>query len=181
MIITISGKPGAGKTTVAKILAERLNYKHISMGDLRGKIAIKHGLTIDELNEIGKKEIWTDKEVDDELVRLGKEEYNLVIDTRIGFHFIPNSIKIFLEVDSKVGAERVFRDFRPDEPKRETIKELEEALKKRVKNDQERYKKYYNVDFLDKAHYDLVMDTTNLTRENVVDKLIKFIKDKSSE
>lgn len=177
MIITISGKPGAGKTTVAKILAKRLNYEHISMGDLRGKIALKHGLTIDELNEIGKKEIWTDKEADDELIRLGKEEDNLVIDTRIGFHFISNSIKIFLDVNSRIGAERVFKDYRPDEPRKESVDKLEETLKKRIANDQERYKKYYNIDFLDKSNYDLIIDTTNLTKGEVVDKLIKFIKD----
>ncbi|MCX6741353.1 MAG: AAA family ATPase, partial [Candidatus Parcubacteria bacterium] len=46
MIITLSGKPGSGKTTVAKILAEKLGYKFYSTGDLRGQMAMKRGLTI---------------------------------------------------------------------------------------------------------------------------------------
>jgi cytidylate kinase len=32
MIITMSGKAGSGKGTVAKILAEKLGYEHISIG-----------------------------------------------------------------------------------------------------------------------------------------------------
>ncbi|MBU0540313.1 AAA family ATPase, partial [Patescibacteria group bacterium] len=64
MIITISGVPGSGKTTVAKILAERLGMKFYSMGDLRGKMATERGLTIDELNKLGETEAFTDNDVD---------------------------------------------------------------------------------------------------------------------
>ncbi|MGH9879179.1 MAG: nucleoside monophosphate kinase, partial [Nitrososphaerales archaeon] len=56
MIITIAGRPGSGKTTVAKEVAKRLGFKHLSTGDMRGQLAMEHGLTIDQLNEIGKKE-----------------------------------------------------------------------------------------------------------------------------
>ena len=51
MIITISGKPGAGKTTVGKAVAARLGLEFYSMGDLRGKMASDRGLTIDELSK----------------------------------------------------------------------------------------------------------------------------------
>ena len=54
MIITISGIPGSGKTTVGRMLAEKLGYKFYSIGDLRGKMAMERGMTIDQLNELGK-------------------------------------------------------------------------------------------------------------------------------
>ena len=41
MIITISGLPGSGKSTIGKMLAKKLGYKFYSMGDLRGKIEKK--------------------------------------------------------------------------------------------------------------------------------------------
>jgi cytidylate kinase len=178
MIITISGRQGAGKSTVAEKLAKKLGYKFCSMGDLRGRIAIKHRLTIDELNEIGKRNIWTDKEADDELIRIGKEENNYVIDTWIGYHFIPNSKKIFLDVDSMAGAKRIFRHQRPDEQKKDSIKELKEMLEKRLHDSWKRYKKYYKIDFLNKKNYDLVIDTTNLTADETVNKILLFIKKK---
>lgn len=177
MIITISGKAGSGKTEIGKKLAKKLNYKFISMGDLRGKIALKHNLTIDQLNEIGKREDWTDKQVDEQLIKIGKKD-NYVIDTWIGFHFIPNSIKIFLEVNPKIGAERIFKDQRSDEEKKQTVEQIMEMLEKRRENTRLRYKKYYNVDFLNKPHYDFILDTTNLTKREVFDKLYNFIKTK---
>ena len=80
MIITITGKPGSGKSTVGKLVAKTLNYKFFSAGDLRGEIAMKHGMTIDQLNEVGKTEIWTDKECDDLLAKMGEEQDNMVFD-----------------------------------------------------------------------------------------------------
>ena len=89
MIITISGAPGSGKTTVARLLAKKLGYRHYSIGDLRGEIALRKGITIDELNKLGEKDPSSDREVDEYLESLGKKEDNLVIDCRMGFHFIP--------------------------------------------------------------------------------------------
>ncbi len=175
MIITISGKPGSGKTTAARRIAKELGYRHLSMGDLRGRIAQKHGMTIDELNEVGKKEDWTDKEADAELIRIGKEEDDYVIDTWIGFHFIPGSIKIFLEVDEDIGAERIFKDQRPDEPEKKTVEGVKEMLKERIENSRARYKKWYGVDYLKKSNYDLIIDTTNMEKKEVAGKILEFV------
>ena len=79
MIITISGKPGSGKSTIAKIIAKKLKYDFFSAGDYRGEMAIKKGMTIDQLNKLGEKEDWTDKQVDDELKRISKKKDNIVV------------------------------------------------------------------------------------------------------
>ncbi|MBD3355355.1 AAA family ATPase [Candidatus Woesearchaeota archaeon] len=179
MIITISGFPGSGKSTVGEMLAEKLGYNFLSMGDLRGKIAIKHNLTIDQLNKIGESEDWTDKEADKELIRIGKQEDDYVIDTRLGFHFIPDSVKIFLGVDLETGAERIFNGpRRPDEKKYSSVGALKGELKQRIKSDKKRYKKWYGVDFTNKSNYDLIIDTTELTPEKVVEKILKHIQHK---
>ncbi len=95
MIIVISGSPGSGKSTVGKILAKDLGYKFYSMGDLRGQMAMERGLTIDQLNEIGKTEDWTDRAADEYQKKLGETEDNFVIDSWAGFHFLPQAFKIF--------------------------------------------------------------------------------------
>ena len=52
MRITISGKAGSGKSTVAKLLSEKLNLRHYSIGDLMRAIADEKGLNLLELNKI---------------------------------------------------------------------------------------------------------------------------------
>ena len=171
MIITISGNQGAGKKTIAKKLAEKLGYKNISVGDLRGEIAIEHNMTIDELNEIGKIDDWVHKKADQKIINIGKEKDNFVIDGWIAYHFIPHSYKIFLEVDEIIGTKRIFQNQRPDEKACNTIEELKEMLKIRLNMTREQLQKYYGVNFLNKSNYDYILDTSNLTPEEVINKI----------
>jgi len=178
MIVVITGKPGSGKSTIAKVLAKKLGYKHISTGDLRGELATEKGMTIDELNEIGKNEDWTDKEIDNKTKEIGKTQNNLVFDSWLAWNFIPNSIKIFLDVDLEEAAKRIFANQRPDEEHKDSVKKVLEMITNRMHNTVARYKKWYNVDFLDMNNYDLVLDTTQLTPEQIISKLLDFLEGK---
>jgi cytidylate kinase len=181
MIITISGLPGSGKSSVAKLLAKRLKMKRYYMGEMRREIARNKGITLEELNRLGENEGWTDKTVDDYQRELGKKEDNFIIEGRTSFFFIPNSIKIFLDVDIRTGAKRIFKVIenegasKRNEGDFKTIDEAEKAISERIRSDRKRYKKYYGIDFLDKSHYDMVIDTTNLEISQVVEKIIRMI------
>jgi len=177
MIITISGQAGSGKSTAAKLLAKKLRMKHYSVGDLRRKMALERGMTLAQLNRLGEKEIFTDKEADDYQRELGRKEDNFVIDGRLSFHFIPHSVKIFLTADLKVRTKRVFSDERKTE-KFHSLEEVEKALVEREKSDIKRYKKYYGINSFDTKYYDLVIDTTRLGPNQVVEKIIKFLKER---
>ena len=176
MLITISGLPGSGKSTIGKMLAKKLGYKFYSVGDLRGKMALERGLTIEELNKLGESEQWTDKEADDYQVALAKRENNFVIDGRISFHFMPQSFKIFLSVDPNVAAKRVFPHPRPDEKRPASIEELKTAMAARMQSDGLRYKKYYNIVYPDPSAFNLVIDTSNLTPDAIVDQILTALK-----
>ncbi|MBI5148601.1 cytidylate kinase family protein [Candidatus Pacearchaeota archaeon] len=176
MKITIAGQNGSGKSTVAKFLAKKFKLKHYSAGDLRGQIAMKMGITIDELNRLGEKEFWTDKIIDEYQRELGKKEDNFVIDGRLSFYFIPDSIKIFLRVDPQVGAERIFKNPRPDEEKKNSAAEIKKMITERYKRDIARYKKYYHVNIEDLSNYDIIIDTTKLSEKEVGEAIIKAIK-----
>mgnify|MGYP001582568055 FL=1 len=180
MIITISGFPGSGKSTVAKILEKKLGLKRYYMGGLRREAARKKGITLEELNKLGETDPSTDKIVDDLLFKLGKTEDNFIAEGRTAFYFIPNSIKFFLDIDLKEGARRTFEEKKKGSDRNETItKTVEEELelhKERIENDRRRYKKYYGFDCYDTSKYDFVIDTTNLSPEEVAEKMMKLIK-----
>lgn len=179
MIITISGNPGSGKSTVAKIIAQKLNLKHYSTGDFMREMALKRKISLAELGKIAEKDRRVDEELDNWQVNLGKTEDNFVIDARIGFHFIPKSIKIFLSADLKTRAERILKDIEVKKlRKEETVKDINDAMrqmKEREGSETARYLKYYNVNPYDQKYYDLVVDTTKITAEQAAEKIIDFI------
>lgn len=170
--------PGSGKTTAGRLLAQQLGYKFYSVGDFRGQMAQKIGLTIDELNKLGQKEFWTDQQADDWQKKIGQNEDNVVIDGWLAFHFIPKSFKIFIDVDSQVAAHRIFINQRPDEKYLDSEKAVNKQISDRLEETRNRFLKYYQVDFLNKDYYDLIVDSTNLSPEGVIDKIRKKINKK---
>jgi len=183
MIITISGAPGSGKTSVGKIIAERLGVPFYSVGELRGKMAIERGITLDELNRIGEEDPTTDTSVDDYQRELGTKKKDFVIEGRLSWHFIPESFKVYLDCDPHEAARRVFEarrqasEGRGDEPTYASVEDAERVLADRVASDIRRYRTHYGIDYRDPAHYDLVLDTTHVPgHEAVADKVIAAIK-----
>ncbi|MBN1156830.1 cytidylate kinase family protein [Candidatus Woesearchaeota archaeon] len=175
MRITISGTPGSGKSTIGKMLAKKLGLKFYSVGDLRGKMAMDMGLTIDELNRLGENDFSTDKKADEYQKELGLNEDDFVIDSRLGFHFIPDSIKIFLDCDQDVAAQRIYLEPRMDEKTYHNIKEAKEAIKKRIESDKKRYLQYYALDPFKKEFYDIFIDTSSAKPEEIVDIILRNI------
>ncbi|MBU1201870.1 MAG: (d)CMP kinase [Nanoarchaeota archaeon] len=174
MKITITGVSGSGISTVSKLLAEKLNYKHYSAGNMRREMAKQRGVDIHGLNKIGMNDSSTDNIVDFEMERIGKEQDNFVFDAKIGYHFIPDSYKIFLTGDLNVRAKRVF-DARRGSEKYETINQAKEMIEERKNNDYERYLKHYNFKLFEDVKFDLIVDTTNILPEQVVEKILENI------
>lgn len=181
MIITITGLPGSGKTTIVKLLSEALQLPWYSVGDLRGKMAEERGITIDELNAIGEQEAFTDKDVDDYQKTLGNSRSSFIIDGRLSWYFIPSSFKIFLDVNDVVGATRIFdaikKGERKDETSCQTIEDTKKMIRLRIESDDRRYQKYYGVHFLDRSNYDLLIDTSSLTPDEVANKILETLKE----
>ncbi len=176
MRITITGAPGSGTSTVARILSDRLNLKHYSAGDIRREIAAKKGITLEQLNKEDEKNHEADKIADDFQKKLAKEEDDFVFDGRLSAHFIPNSIKILLKVDPEIGAQRVFGKNREVE-KYSSTEEAMKKLEERETSDRKRYKEMYGIeDYYDESRFDLVLDTTNTTTQQTIDKILQFLR-----
>lgn len=176
MRITISGKPGSGKGTVSKLLADSIHYECKCIGDIMGEIAAEKGMSLLELS----KKAETDKSIDEELdrrqVEWGQKKDNYVMDSRLGFYFMKNSFKVFLDVDTAIGAQRIFKMNRVDEKENTSLQATIKNIERRIKSERQRYKDYYNVDHYDMKHYDLVVDTSYMKPNDVVNKILKKIR-----
>lgn len=184
MIISISGLPGSGKSTVAKIIAEKLGFERIYMGGILRNIADQRGLTILELLKEAETNSSIDEDADKMVTDLGRTKDNFIIESRTAFYFIPDSFKVFIKVSAEEGAKRIYGDLkkeeRKNEEKAETLDGLKQKLKERIETDSLRYEKYYGIDFLDESNYDLVVDSTYLPATEVAEKvLVEFEKQRA--
>ena len=80
MIITIGGSPGSGKSTVAKLVAKKLNLKHYSTGDFMRELAKENNMNLDEFSKHAEKNKDIDKQLDQRQIELGKKENNFIIE-----------------------------------------------------------------------------------------------------
>jgi CMP/dCMP kinase len=176
MIVTISGQACSGKTTVGKLLAKRLDYNFYDIGTLRKNAAKARGMTIEEYNVYGMTHHETDKDADAETMRLAKTENDFIIQGRLAYHFIPKSLKVYLTVNPEVAAKRILIDkdpLRNSKSKTANLDEIKILNIERDRSDVLRYRKIYGIkDFTDEKNYDLTIDTSNMTPEQVVDRIL---------
>lgn len=180
MIISFSGAPGAGKSTIAKQLAEKLDWPRYYIGGLRRQKAKERGMTLEEYNRLGEQDPSTDLEVDKYQEELGKKEDNFIIEGRTSWYFIPHSLKLYLDVEEREGAQRILEELQGKQDRNEgdIPKDVEEVVKRnqrREESDRKRYAQYFGIDAFDKNNYDHVIDTTGLTPEEVFNKVYDIV------
>ncbi len=175
MIITISGLPGSGKSTVAKLVAEKLGFKHYSTGDLQREIAEEHNLSITELGEKEAEDDKWDLMIDKKTKEVGEKKDNVVLDTWLGACFIPQAAKVFLKCDETKRAQRRLLHKRKTE-KFDSMQETIDDMRQRVKTNQVRWIKYYEFDILDFGNYDIIIDASSLSAEEVVKEVLDYVK-----
>ena len=173
MHITITGKLGSGKSTVAKKLVELYGFEIFSTGAILRAAAAERGMDVLELNKELSAKLDSDRSMDDLIdnttIRVASERKDdkLIFDSRMAWHFVPDSFKVFVTVEPRVAAERVMKDPRPGEPA-EDVDELCAELVERSKVEQARFQYLYGVDYYDYKNFDLVVDSSNRTPDEVM-------------
>lgn len=183
MIISIAGAEGAGKSTIAKMLSAELGWPRYYIGGIRREKARERGLTLAEYNKLGESDPSTDLEVDEYQKKLGETQDNFIIEGRTSWHFIPQSFKIFLGVKIDEAAKRIFAALQENQERNEdsgmnSLADVLESLKKRRESDKKRYQQYFKIDVFDLSHFDYVLDTTNLTVEEVFGRVLGVVREK---
>lgn len=174
-IITLGGLPGSGKSSVKRILSEKLGYRSFSTGDFARELAGQHGMTIEDFNEKVAGEKSLDEEIDKELNRIEAEDNEMILDSHLAYHFVPSGFNVFLEVSLEVSAERIFNDKQSEirQKSGDVMETYDEALartKKRIDNHNVRYMSHYGVSpYTDKDQYDLIINTEDKNPQQVAE------------
>lgn len=171
-IITISGKPGSGKSSTADKVAELLGYTRHSSGDMvRRVLAMKH-MTLAEYNAKAASDHDLDDAVDEQLRAL-RDKNDIVVDSRLGFYWIPESFKVYLDLDLDIATARIFKDSVSNsmrgaiEFKSTSLADVAQQVRERMLAEQSRFRQLYGVDPYDKNHFDFVIDTSRQNQQSV--------------
>ncbi len=174
----IAGKNGAGKSTVKNLLLQEFpTYEEYATGDFMRTIGVERGMTLEELHKIAKDDPSIDETVDN-MTRGLQDKEEFILDSRIGFHFLPDAFSVFLSCPEEIAAERIVNNAHLKEQRighvLGTVEEETEKLKKRHDDDRERYRKFYGIeDHLDPKNFDLVIDTSEIGPEEVRDMILE--------
>ncbi len=138
-------------------------------------MAKEKGLTIEEFYSQLIADPALEKSVDDRQVALMMARDNLVMEGRITA-FLPcafRPVNLFIKVDERVGA---FRQLNRPENHGKTIDEMLVLSRKRADDERKRYWNLYQIpNHLDEKCYDLVIDSTQLSPEELLKEVIRQI------
>lgn len=178
MIITITGKPCSGKGTVSKEFCKKYNFKYVCTGDMFRELAKQYGYnTVLEFQQNYPNIEEIDNIIDNKTAEIGKTQINdnIVIDSRLAWNFIPNSFKVFIDVDWDIAANRLLSANRQNE-KANNIEDAKNLLEDRWLVENERYTRIYNTNNLNLSNYDLVLSSNNLSPNKIADKIFEGYK-----
>lgn len=180
--ISLAGDLGSGKSTVSKILIERLGAEYYSTGAIVRAVAEKRGMTVVELNKYMETHPELDHEIDDGLAKLSEVDKLLVIDSRMAWHFTKGTFKVYLSTDIETSALRIMSANRSGEHAA-TLEETIADTRARRESEKKRYLEQYGVDIKDLTNYSLIVDTTVANPDEVGECIIsgftRWIGDKS--
>lgn len=162
--IVISGQIASGTTTAAQTLAEKLNLPYRSAGDFFRKYMISNNIPLYDKDKIPD-EIET--QIDNELTALAKK--GAIVESHYGGYFNRDNkeiLKVLLTCADGVRYQRSQIRIHTHQESIDEIKKREEGLEKKFR------KLYADENFLDQKFFDLVIDTTATTKEEVAEKIL---------
>ena len=182
--IIICGLPAAGKTTVARMISERLKIPTLGGTDILKDMAKERGYhmtgddwwdTEEGMKFLGERKLRSgfDKEVDSRLLEKAKKG-----DVVITSYPVPwlsrHGVKVWLSGSVETRARRMAkRDHM-------TVTKCTKVLRIRDEENYKLYKKIYGIEFgRDLEPFDLVVETDDIDEARVAEIVIRFVKSRN--
>jgi CMP/dCMP kinase len=173
--VVLNGDLGSGKTSVSELLAERLGVPRVSVGDLYRAMAVQRGMSTLQLNLHAELDDKIDQHVDRLQAEIAASGDQIVMDSRLAWHFFTAALKVHLITEPTVAAQRVL-DRPADEAESYTsLDEARDRLAVRSASERTRFLSRYGVDKARLRNYDIVCDTTSATPAQVVDCVLEHL------
>lgn len=165
MILTVSGPPGSGTTTLARTLSQRFDLEYVSGGDVFREEAEERGVSVGEFNRMVEEEPEIDRDLDQRQKEIARERDDVLLESRLAGWMAEEhaDVSIWLKAEDRVRAERVA------EREDVTVDEALEESRQRESSEAKRYSDLYDIDIDDLSVYDLVIDTERWNADAVAE------------
>jgi cytidylate kinase len=173
--VVVNGDLGSGKSTVSRLLAQRLGVRRVSVGDLYRQLAQERGMTALELNLHAELDDDVDGYVDRLQRDIAQSGETVVVDSRLAWFFFHDALKVHLVVDPAVAANRVLGRPGGAVESYASAAEARARLAERSESERARFLQRYGADKTDVRNYDLVIDSTQVTPEELVEQIVEAL------
>lgn len=172
MIVTVGGLPGAGTSTLCRLLERRLGISYVYAGQIFRQQAAARGMSLEEYNELSQRDPSIDRALDDHQLALLRQG-NVILEGRLsGWLAHRNGIPAFTVWVVCDDDERTRRLVARDGGDPET---QAAAAADRIAREADRYRRYYAADLDDLSIYDLVLDSTAATPQQLVERVLEGV------
>ena len=173
MHISITGDLGSGKSTVAKEICRVLGFKYLSTGQIQRQLGQERGMNTLEFNKFTDNNKEIDDYIDQRLKDINNQTDSYVLDSRLGWHFVNTSFKIYLMAVDEVAASRVLVDEkRIGEPLALDIKAKIKEQHERRKIENDRFEKNYGIKPSIFKDFDAIVDTSSASIDEVTNLIL---------
>ncbi len=173
-VVAVGGPPGSGKSTAARRVADLLGLAYHSAGELFRAEAKARGLSLEAFGRYAEAHGEVDAELDRRMQALARP--GALLEGRIqGPLCRRNGLAVDQVVITAEPAERARRLAARDH---QSVEEAAQAIAVREAVEQARYRRFYGID-LAREPADLTVDSTHLSREEVVDRIVVFLRGRS--
>lgn len=173
--ITLAGSLGSGKSSVGKLLSDRLGIEFVSTGAIFRSIGQVKNLTALQTNLEAESNSEIDNEVDSFIKTKSASNDSFIMDSRMAWHFVPHSLKVYLYASYEIAALRVQNDKTRSTESYTSKENAKVGLKNRRESEIKRYKRLYSVDIDDLSNYNLVIVSDSANIEDIADIIIEAL------
>ncbi len=172
VLVTVSGHPGSGTSTLVNGLCERFSWTKLNGGEVFRMVAEERGLSLEEFSRQCDEEPEIDIDLDERLRHsmrdLGGPE---IIESRLAglwaYRMDLDCVRVWLRVSTDERAKRVVNREGGD------IKDAAARIEERELADQLRYSNLYQFDLDDLSPYTLIIDADSLDSREVQECVIE--------
>ncbi len=171
MIVAIGGPPGSGKTTVAERFAKAHVYALVSAGAKFRELAKAKGAGLNDFGKIAEADPAIDRALDgsvlEEVLKLDATGRDVIVDGRIQAPLLAQRrvpcLKVWIDAKLDVRTERIAGR------EKTGLKETRREIIQREASERRRYKAIYGINLADTTIYDLVVDSSDKTPDEIVE------------